>query len=300
MKLTEVPYKVFLKMSFGGHFKWVKDETYLKICYRAIFRRKLNLFNPKTYTEKIQWLKLYNRDPIYTKLVDKYEVKAFVASVIGDNYIIPTIGVWNKFGDIDFSKLPNQFVLKSTHDSGGVVICKDKKLFNFEAAKEKLEKSLKNNFYYMGREWPYKNVAPRIICEQYMEDNSDQELRDYKIFCFNGKAKALFVATERENKAVDTKFDFFDMEYNHLNIINGHPNAEKLPHKPEHLLLMKQLAEKLTRDFPHVRVDFYEANGKIYFGELTFFHFSGFTPFEPQEWDYRFGDWLELPSEKKH
>lgn len=254
----------------------------------------LDLDNPKTFNEKIQWLKLYDRRPEYTTMVDKYEVKKYVGSLIGEDYIIPTLGVWDRVEDIDFDSLPNQFVLKCTHDSGGISICRDKKTFDIEKAKERLDKFMKRDFYMLWREWPYKNVKHRIIAEKYMEDSSG-ELRDYKIFTFNGVAKALFIATDRTNTTSETKFDFYDMDFKHLDFTNGHPNANIKIEKPETFEKMKSLAEKLSDNIPQLRVDFYEVNGKAYFGELTFYHWSGLVPFNPPEWDRTFGDWIKLP-----
>jgi len=230
--------------------------------------------------------------------VDKFDVKKYVADRIGEEYIIPTYGVWDSFDEIDFDKLPDQFVLKCTHDSGGLVIVRDKSALDKTKARRKIEKCLKRNFYYLGREWPYKDVKPRIIAEAYMEDETTAELRDYKFFTFNGVPKVLFVASERQKEGEETKFDFFDMDYNHLPVCNGHPNASVPPKKPETFEKMRELAEKLSEGIPHLRVDFYEVNGKIYFGELTFYHWSGMVPFEPEEWDYTFGSWLELPIAK--
>lgn len=278
-----------------GVFDRMSDEQYLKMRFKHKFGKELNLDNPQTYNEKLQWLKLHDRKPIYTTMVDKYEVKQYVADIIGEEYIIPTLGVWDRFEDIDFSKLPDQFVLKCTHDSGGLVICKDKSKFDVAAAKEKINKSLRTNYYLHGREWPYKNVKPRIIAEQYMEDCGTQELRDYKIFTFDGVARALFIASERQTSSQETKFDFYDMDFRHLPFTNGHPNADALPAKPETFETMRMLAEKLSENIPHLRVDFYEVNGKAYFGELTFSHWSGMMPFNPPEWDKRFGEWIKLP-----
>lgn len=273
--------------------KWFPgDRLYLKLDYFLAMGKRLNLKNPQTYNEKMEWLKLHCKRTEYTRMVDKYEAKLYVAEMIGDDYIIPTLGVWDKFEDIDFSKLPNQFVLKTTHDSGGVVICKDKDKFDIENARKKLRKSLKNNFFYMHREYPYKDVKPRIIAESYMVDESGVELKDYKFFCFNGDVKMLFVATGRP---LDTRFDFYDKNFCHLPFRQGHPWAEKEILKPKGFEEMKLLASKLSQGIPHVRVDFYDINGKIYFGELTFFHFSACVPFEPEEWDYKIGEWLELP-----
>lgn len=270
------------------------DKIYLKLKYKHVFGRKLDLRNPQTYNEKLQWMKLYDRKDLYTKLVDKYEVKGYVSKLIGDDYIIPTLGVWNSFDEIDFDTLPNQFVLKCTHDSGGLVIVKDKSCMDKRKTKEIIEKCLKNNFYLYDREWPYKNVKPRIIAEKYMEDDTTHDLRDYKIFTFNGEAKILFIATERQTQNEETKFDFFDVNFNHLDIRNGHPNAAVPPSKPEHLDLMVKLAEILSTGIPTLRCDFYEVNGRVYFGELTFFHWGGFVPFDPDEWDYKLGSWIDL------
>lgn len=278
---------------YKRHF--VNPESYILRMFRKRMGYELNLQNPKTYSEKLQWMKLYDHNPLYTKLVDKYEVKRYIAERIGEQYIIPTFGVWDSVENIDFDSLPNQFVLKCTHDSGGLVICKDRKTFDLKKAKRKLKKSLKRNFYYMGLEWPYKNVKPRIIAEQYMEDNKTRELRDYKFFCFRGDVKALFIATDRQKEGEDVKFDFFDTDYNHLPFRQGHENAPVLPVKPLCFEEMKRLAALLSKDLPQVRVDFYEVNGKIYFGEMTFFHHGGWTKFDPAEWDDIFGEWLTLP-----
>ena len=283
--------------------RFLPDKTFLKIKYKRAMKKKLNLKNPTTYNEKLQWLKLqwlklHDRKPIYTDMVDKYEAKKYVAERIGEEYIIKTLGVWNSFDEIDFDALPERFVLKCTHDSGGLVIVKDKSKLDKESAKEKISECLKRKFYYAGREWPYKNVKPRIIAEEYMEDSKTAELRDYKFFTFGGVAKALFIASERQKEDEETKFDFFDMDYNHLPVKNGHPNAAVPPEKPATFEKMRELAEKLSEGIPHLRVDFYEVDGKIYFGELTFSHWSGMVPFEPEEWDKTFGDWIKLPNIK--
>ena len=280
------------------HPKWFSDKLFLKTMFRHFMGTELNLNNPKTFSEKLQWLKLYDRKPEYTRMVDKYEAKKYVAGIIGEEYIIPTLAVYNSTSEIDLEALPDKFVLKCTHDSGSVAICKDKKTFQKREAFAILEKGLSKNYFWQNREWPYKNVKPRIIAEPYMEDIETQELRDYKFFCFDGKVKALFIAEDRQG-AEETKFDFFDADFHHLDIRNGHPNADTPPAKPHSFEKMKEMAEKLSQGIPHLRVDFYEANGKIYFGELTFSHWSGFTPFEPEEWDLKFGEWLHLPSKKK-
>lgn len=274
------------------------DKQFLEIVYRHLMGSELNLDCPQTFNEKLQWLKLYDHNPKYTQMVDKYEAKKYVADIIGNEYIIPTLAVYNNTNEINLDALPNRFVLKCTHDSGSVAICKDKRTFLKGEAFVMLERGLRKNFFWENREWPYKNVKPRIIAEAYLEDNETQELRDYKFFCFNGEVKALFIAEDRqENK--ETTFDFFDADFCHLDIRKGHhPNANVPPIKPLSFEEMKGMAEKLSRNIPHLRVDFYEVNGKIYFGELTFSSGSGFTPFEPNEWDLKFGQWLKLPSKK--
>ena len=291
----QIRIAIMRNVSKSGLLHFMPDKMYLKLLYRMYLGRKLDLNNPKSFNEKLQWLKLYDKKPEYTKYVDKYEVKKYIADTIGEQYVIPTLGVWDSVEEIDFESLPEQFVLKCNHDSGSTVICKNKNEFDIEAAKSKLKNKLKTNMFWLGRAWPYKNVKARIIAETYMEDSETSELRDYKFFCFNGEPKALFIASERQVAGEETKFDFFDMEYNHLPITNGHPNADVLPEKPKCFDEMRQLSEKLSAGIPHVRVDFYEVNGKVYFGELTFFHWSGLVPFEPEEWDYKFGDWIELP-----
>jgi hypothetical protein len=273
----------------------LSDKTHIKVRYALKMGKKLNLENPETFNEKLQWLKLYDRKPEYTTMVDKVDVKKYVAERIGEEYIIPTLGVWNSFDEIDFDKLPNQFVLKVTHDSGGLVICKDKSTFDKKAAKKKIKKAMKRNYYLIHREWPYKNVQKRILAEQYMEDTKTKELRDYKFFAFDGVVKALFIASERQAADCETKFDFFDENFNHLPLSNGHPNANPTPEKPQSFEKMKELAAALSKGIPHLRVDFYEVNGRPYVGELTFSHWDGLVPFDPEEWDYTFGSWINLP-----
>lgn len=293
-KIFKNPRLLFLTLGQRGFFNWMDDKKYIQIAFEILMGKDLNLDNPQTYNEKLQWIKLYDRRPEYTMMVDKYAVKEYVTQKIGKQYVIPTLGVWNHFDEIDFDSLPNQFVLKCTHDSGGLVICKDKRKLNKKKAKKKIEECLRHNFYYGQREWPYKDVQHRIIAEQYMEDSKTKELRDYKFFTFNGEVKALFIVTERGSEE-ETKFDFFDADFKHLPFTNGHPNAPATPEKPECFNEMKRIAAKLSEGIPQARIDLYEVDGKVYFGEITFFHWSGFKPFEPVEWDYRFGEWIKLP-----
>lgn len=277
--------------------KLFSDETLIKLQYRIMMGKKLDIKNPKTYNEKLQWLKLYNKCDEYTKMVDKYAVKEYVASIIGSDYIIPTLGVWNDADEIDWDTLPNQFVLKTTHGGGncGVVICKNKSKADIPSIVRRLNKSMKQDLFVTSREWPYKYVPRRIIAEPYMEDLKTQELRDYKFFCFDGVVSALFIGSERQRRE-EPYFDFYDSDFNMLPIKQGHPNSDIKPEKPSCFEEMKRIASKLSEGIPHVRVDLYEVNGHIYFGELTFFHFGGIVPFEPEEWDYWFGKNIKLPS----
>ena len=268
------------------------DEQYVKLHYYLCMHKKLNLDTPLTFNEKVSWLKLNERKPEYSTLVDKFEVKRYVSNKIGKEFIIPTIGIYNKFEEIDFSTLPQQFVLKCTHDSQSTIIVKNKKSFEIEKAQRKLNNGLKRNFYWSTREYPYKDVKPRIIAEKYLEDETGTGLKDYKFFCFNGIPKMMFIATGRP---LNTCFDFYDMEFNHLDIRQGHPNAKYTINKPKGFEKMKQLASILSQGFPQIRVDFYDINGSIYFGELTLFHFGGDTPFEPEKWDQIMGSWIDLP-----
>ena len=291
------PNTCFSILASRGFFKWMPDKPFIKLVYRIRTGEKLNLDNPQSYTEKLQWLKLYDRREEYTRMVDKYDAKAYIAERIGEEYIIPTLGVYNSFDEIDFDALPDQFVLKCTHDSGGLVICRDKSKLDMAAAKAKIEKSLQRNYYQRSREWPYKNVKPRIIAEVYMEDEETAELRDYKFFAFDGVTRLLMIASERQC-AEETKFDFFDMEGKHLDLLSGHPNADIAPALPVNFLKMQELSSLLSKGIPQLRVDFYEVNGRIYVGELTFFHWGGTKPFEPREWNDRIGSWITLPDKK--
>lgn len=273
--------------------RFMNDKTFIKWEYFSGMRKFPNLDNPKTYNEKLQWLKLNDIHPEYGKLVCKYEAKEYVRSILGDSVIIPTLGVWNSFDDIDFDALPNQFVLKTTHDSGGVFVVTDKKTMDLTKARQKIEKSLKHNYFLEHREYPYKYVKPRIIAEKYMVDEGGTELKDYKFFCFDGKCKMMLIATDRING--DVKIDFYDENFNHLPFKRNHENSAVIVGKPKGFETMIEIAEVLSKGFPHLRVDLYDINGSIYFGELTFFPGSGNVPFEPSEWDEKVGKWLNLP-----
>lgn len=281
--------------------RFISDKRALKIHYKLLMNQKLSLDNPQTFNEKIQWLKLYNRNDKYTSLIDKYAVKNIVAEWIGEEYIIPTIaGPFESFDDIDFDSLPDQFVIKCTHDSAGLVICRDKSALDKEAAREKIQKCLKNNFYWRYREWAYKNIKPQIIVEKYMQDsqssNKLSSLTDYKFFTFNGEAKFLYISEglERHDTA---HISFFDLNGNMMPFkrmdYNGFEQSPKMPMNMENMI---ELANKLSNKVgtPFLRVDLYEIDGSIYFSELTFYPHAGYIPFEPKEYDRKLGDLIIL------
>lgn len=280
---------------------WIPDELYLRWVYYLGTGNKLNLDSPQRYNEKLQWLKLNYHNPLWTKMVDKYAVKEYVKGLMRDYpdehlYVAETLGVWKCPKDIEWDSLPNQFVLKTNHDGGnnGVFVCKDKAKVDKKKLIRAIDKSLKRDVFALGREWPYKNVKRCVFAEQYLEDSSG-ELRDYKFFCFNGKAKYLFIATERQSGG-EVKFNYYDEDFKPLDIIQHHPMSSKLIDKPQKFVQMKQIASHLSQGLPEVRVDFYEVNGKIYFGEYTFFHHGGTVPFHPDKWDLIWGNLIQLPS----
>lgn len=298
-KIKRIVYYLFnnplilIRMGWDYLAPCLPDKLFLTVRFRLYVGYWPNIDNPTTFNEKLQWLKLYDRHPEYTQMVDKIEAKKYVADKIGEKYIIKTLGYWNSVEDIDWDSLPNRFVIKSTNDSGGVVVCKNKDLLDISDAKIKLSKLGGRDYSKVSKEYPYRNVPHRFIAEEYKEDESGYELKDYKIFCSYGKPNFLFVATGRQKN--DTRFDFYDIDFNHLPVLNGHPNADSWPIKPDNYEEMLNVAAKLSENIPHVRVDLYNINGKIYFGELTFFHWGGMVPFEPLEWDYTFGDFISLP-----
>lgn len=270
------------------------DSAYSKLEYFLSTGKFLNLKNPKTFNEKLQWLKLkYYIKREYSIYVDKLLVKEVVSRKIGEQYIIRTLGIWNDFDDIDFKKLPNQFVLKCTHNSGGLIICKNKTELNIEKTRRIIVNSLKTNYFMLHRECPYKYVSPKIIAEELLIDKENQSPKDYKIFCMNGKPKFLYVASDRPH---DTKFDFFDIDFNHLPFKQVHPHSSETITKPKNFDLMLKIASELSIEFPQVRIDLYNINGNIYFGEFTFIHMAGIFPFHPKKWDEIIGNWLDISS----
>lgn len=292
IKHPQLVLSVLLERTAG----WWSDRTYLKWRYRLSLGRKLNLDNPVTFNEKLQWLKLYNRKPEYTIMVDKVKAKEYVAERLGEEYIIPNLGVWDDLDEIDFDALPNQFVLKCNHNSGlGMCICKDKSKLDIPKVKAELRKGLKQNYFLHGREWPYKDVPRKILAEKFMTDEEQTELRDYKFFCFNGEPRLCQVISDR---STDEKIDFYDMDWHRVNgligLTFGVRNSEGQITKPNSFDKMKQMARKLAQDIPFSRIDFYEINGKPYFGEITFFPASGFGEFRPSDWNKVIGDWVKL------
>lgn len=290
--------RIFDALNYRKMLNWLPDKIFLKAAFRARFGRKLDLNNPKTFNEKLQWLKLYDRKPEYTKMVDKYLVRDYVKEKIGEEYLIPLLGVWENPEKINFDELPMQFVLKCNHNSGlGMCIYKDKNSLDINKVKAELKKGIDQNYYLTGREWPYKDVPRRIIAEKYMVDESGYELKDYKFYCFDGKVKLVMINSDRMSLE-KTKANYFDENYQPLDFVWGYENAEIPPQKPEKFEEMKYLAEKLSENISHVRIDFYQTPSGIYFGEITFFDGCGFDAIEPIEWDYKIGSWLKLPMEK--
>lgn len=275
-------------------FLFKDDALYLKLLYLFELHKWPDLKHPKTFNEKLQWLKLHDRRPEYTTMVDKFAVKDYVAGIIGREHIIPTLGVWNCFDEINFDSLPDQFVLKTTHGGGGmaVVICKDKSSFDKAKARRVLERSLRSDIYANYREWPYKDVPKRIIAEKYMRADDGGWLTDYKVHNFNGVPKVILVCRERfaDSPMAET---FFTDKWERLDISRpGHPNPDS--QKPENLQELLRLAKALSKGMPFVRTDFYTIGGKVYFGEITFYPASGLAPFNPEKYDKEFGDWLTI------
>ncbi len=294
-KILRHPEKIIYGLWRLGLLDWMKEETYLKLVYFPAFRRKLDLRQPKTFTEKLNWYKLYYRDPLMQRCADKWEVRAYVEEKAGTRCLNELLDVWDSVDDMDISLLPDKFVLKPTNGSGDVVICTDKSTFDIEKAKAILCQNQKRHFSGRTKEWAYYSLPFRILGERLIESSDHFRIRDYKFFCFQGEPRFLFVASERGKDCV--KFDFFDTEWNYLPVTNGHAHNSNIQ-KPAHFEEMLQLARSLSQDFPHVRVDLYEEEEKVYFGELTFYHFGGLVPFTPDVWDAVFGEYFRLPDKR--
>jgi len=290
MERDSLAYKTRRKMQVLAS-KIMPDSVMSKFYFKVVLGKKLNLENPQTFNEKLQWLKIHDIHPEYTQLVDKIAVRDYITEKIGGEYLFPLLGSWEKFEDIDFDSLPDKFVLKCNHDSGSVKIITDKNQINKDELSAFFKGRLKLNPYNAGREYPYKDVKPLIIAEKFMEASDGKGINDYKFFCFDGKPEIMFVATDR---AIDVRFDFYDMDFNHLSIYNIHPNSDSVVEKPKCFDEMKQLCEKLTKGMKFVRLDLYEIDGKVYFGEFTFFHGGGFYLFEPDEWEKKLGDLIKI------
>lgn len=278
------------------HPKWMSDKYYLSVLWKMVMGYEMDWKHPKTFVEKIQWLKLYDHNPLYSVLVDKYQVKQWVADRIGEKYIIPTLAIYSSVDEIDLKKLPDQFVLKCNHDSGSVVICKDKTSFDLDGAKNKLGESLGKNFYWEAREWPYKDVPRCVFAEEYLSPTPNtHDLSDYKWYCFNGEPKFCQVI---QNRSTCETIDFFDTEWNHQGFVGLNPNAENaltLPKCPEYLDSHLYVARELSKGLPFSRIDLFDMNEKVLFGEITFFPGGGFGGFRPAKYDEVLGDMLQLP-----
>ncbi len=292
------PVRLLVRLGKKSFLKKMSDEKYLKMIFKDKMGYPLNLKDPKTFNEKLQWLKLYDRKPIYTTMVDKYEAKKYVAEKIGEEYIIPTLGVWDSFDEIDFDALPNQFVLKCTHDSGGLVICRDKAKLDIEKVRVKIERCLKREYFWIGREWPYKNVKPRIIAEEYL----GEDLRDYRFYCFNGKVKLIYSYYNESNTEGDkpepATCDILNEAWERMPFRQKSFAGNVIPKKPKAFEEMLKISEQLSKDISFLRVDFYELD-RLYVGELTFFPGSGTSPFYPDEWDRTLGDWIKLAKKEE-
>ena len=274
--------------------KYLSDTTYIKWIYRLRIGNKLHIDNPVTFNEKMSWLKLNDRNPLYSTFADKYEVKAYVANKIGAKYVVENYGVYDQWSDIDFDKLPDQFVMKGTHDSGGAFVCRDKRYFDFEATRRRIEANLATNCYYKSREWPYKDIKPRIIIDKLLDDHTGNELRDYKFWCFNGKPTYMYCTV----KAKEIYENFYDMDFNPVMIDHGFPRHQPEFDKPAEFEEMKRLAAKLSEGFPFIRIDFFDVEGQVYFGEYTFYDWGATMPFGG-DWDESLGALLTLPENNK-
>lgn len=295
LKAIQNPRLILIYILHFKIFRIIPDDLYLRLEYKLVMRKKLDIENPKSFNEKLQWLKLNDRNPKYTDLVDKYKVRDYISKELGQEYLIPLLGVYSRFEEIDFDMLPDQFVLKPNHTSGDVYICKDKSKINKISLKKMINKWLKKEYYWPHREWPYKNVKPRIICEKLMMDDSGTELKDYKFLCFNGQVKCSFVCLNR-NSETGLNVDFYDMDWKPMYFERHYPNSGTVIPKPKNFDKMVKFAEKLSKGLSFVRVDFYETNGKLYFGELTLYPGTGLEEFSPETYDYELGSWIKLPA----
>lgn len=298
-KAVADPWYIIRGLASKNLLNFLSDRTYLKLMYYAHFQTKLNLSEPQTYNEKLQWLKLYHRNPEYTIMVDKYEVRDYIREKIGEKYLNTLLGVWKTPEEIDFEELPDKFVLKTTHNSGGYVICDNKDKLDWESAKQILSKYLNKNYFNIGREYPYLNVEPRVIAEEFLEQDNGEELRDYRFFCFNGEPKFVSVDFSITDKS-RTRRNLYDLNWDLLEASISYPHEEDfIVNKPDKFEEMIQLSKQISKGIPHTRVDFYYINKQIIFGEITFYHQNGWGKFTPEEFNKQLGDWITLPEKQE-
>lgn len=275
-------------MNFLQFLRFIPDKPFLKLEYRFLTGKKLNLKNPETYNEKLQYLKLYDRKPVYTQMADKLGMREFVKERLGEGHTVSLLGVWDRPQDIDFDKLPDAFVLKCNHDSKGLIICRDKSSLNKEQAVKTLAKSEKRNMFWAAREWPYKNIVSKVFAEELLE-----EMQEYQVLCFNGKPQLMYFLSEDKDGHLTE--DFFDMDFNSVDVSLGYGKTPDKIEKPSYLNRMIEIASILSKDCPHIRVDFIHSDDCLYVGELTFFNDAGFAPVKPDRWNYKLGAMIELP-----
>jgi hypothetical protein len=296
-KIGEVirePRRLVMYLLGSRVFRGLPDPLFLSMKYRLVVGKALSLHEPTSFNEKLQWLKIHDRRPEYTNMVDKYEARKYIVDRVGSQYLVPLLGVYDTFEEIDFAGLPNQYVLKPTHTSGDVFVCRDSSQVDYAALRREVGIWMRREYYWLHREWPYKDIRPRLICEQLLEDG-DSELKDYKLMCFNGKVKCLFVCSGR-NSSRGLHVDFFDMEWEPMPFERHYPRSGLAIPRPATFDDMVRIAETLSKGIHFLRVDFYEVNRRAYVGELTFYPGAGFERFTPEYYDYLLGSWLELPS----
>jgi len=286
----------FLFRATRRKYDSMPDEEYLKKMFKIKMGYCLDLDTPETFNQKLNWMKLYYRDPLFTTMVDKYAVREYVSSKIGKQYLVPLLGVWDNPENIDISILPNKFVLKTTHGCGGMSICRDKEHYDIKTVVTDFKKNMSNNYYYYVREWPYKDVKPRVIAEKYLQNGESINLQVYKVFNFNGYPKIIQMISNDKTK--DETIDYFDTEWNRLDLRQNYPNSVIIPPKPHTLNEMLELSAKCSEGFPFLRTDWYEVDGKVYFSEFTFYSDGGMEPFTPTYWDKKLGELIELPKVK--
>lgn len=298
MKIMLDPFERMQFLSTRGFYDKLSDEEWLKKAFRLYKKKELNLDHPETFCEKVQWLKLYDHNPAYHQMVDKYEVKQYVDGILGKGHTIPAYGVWDSFDEIDFDSLPDQFILKCTHDSGGFVVCRDKASFDIQAAREKLVPRLNRNFYWMGRQWVYKDIKPRILAEQYIPTLGNRDSVEYKLTCFDGRVGLITICRGIPHAAYSVRTnDNYDRDFNYLPFYAFYKNTQPTE-KPKEMDEIIRISEALSQGIPQVRVDTYVIDGTVYFGEMTFYTWNGFIVFTPEEWDKKLGDMIRLPEKR--